>query len=190
MTSLAVEARDVAQDFSLRFGRVGVVSRAPDRVNLIGEHTDYDDGFVMPAALDFAALVAGAPPRPCLFDRHGRDAGASRYSVSTSSSLTPRPWRRLLRACSIRLKNRGSCSRRYSNQSSSEFEADQHARRFAVARDDDFLRLRLSKKSRQIILDLGKRHFPHSGLENCASHDSASDLVTTAKTSTVAPETS
>jgi galactokinase len=31
---------------------------APGRVNLIGEHTDYCDGFVMPAAIDFATIVA------------------------------------------------------------------------------------------------------------------------------------
>lgn len=31
--------------------------RAPGRVNLIGEHTDYNDGFVMPAAIDFSTTV-------------------------------------------------------------------------------------------------------------------------------------
>src|SRR5215831_18238384 len=35
---------------------------APGRVNLIGEHTDYAEGFVMPAAIDFATL-AGISPR-------------------------------------------------------------------------------------------------------------------------------
>jgi galactokinase len=60
VTPLTVQARDVAQDFGLRFGRMPKVSRAPGRVNLIGEHTDYNDGFVMPAALDFATLVATA----------------------------------------------------------------------------------------------------------------------------------
>ncbi len=60
---MSVQARDVAQEFGSRFGRLPKVSRAPGRVNLIGEHTDYNDGFVMPAALDFATLTA-ASPRP------------------------------------------------------------------------------------------------------------------------------
>ena len=58
---MSVLARDVAQEFGFRFGRMAKVSRAPGRVNLIGEHTDYNDGFVMPAALEFATLIAAAP---------------------------------------------------------------------------------------------------------------------------------
>lgn len=37
--------------------RRGRVFRAPGRVNLIGEHTDYNDGFVMPAAIGFSTFV-------------------------------------------------------------------------------------------------------------------------------------
>jgi len=37
------------------------IFRAPGRVNLIGEHTDYNDGFVLPAAINFSTWVTLAP---------------------------------------------------------------------------------------------------------------------------------
>jgi hypothetical protein len=49
-----------------------------------------------------------------------RECVVCRYSPSMSSSLVPCPARRLFRACSMRRRKRGSCSRRYSNQSSSD----------------------------------------------------------------------
>ena len=43
---------DVKSKFKELFGGEPLVIRAPGRINLIGEHTDYNDGFVMPAAVD------------------------------------------------------------------------------------------------------------------------------------------
>ena len=49
----------VTTGFEIRFGRrpIGLWS-APGRVNLIGEHTDYNDGFVFPFAIDRRTVVA------------------------------------------------------------------------------------------------------------------------------------
>ena len=44
-----------------RFKAEPEIFAAPGRVNLIGEHTDYAEGFVMPAAIDFATLAALSP---------------------------------------------------------------------------------------------------------------------------------
>jgi galactokinase len=50
----------VASRFSKIFGTDALIFRAPGRVNLIGEHTDYNDGFVMPAAIGFHTWIAAA----------------------------------------------------------------------------------------------------------------------------------
>jgi galactokinase len=48
--------------FNQQFGRQPtVIARAPGRVNLLGEHVDYNDGFVLPAAIDRSVQVAAAP---------------------------------------------------------------------------------------------------------------------------------
>lgn len=52
----------VAQRFATIFGeRPAFLVRAPGRVNLIGEHTDYNDGFVLPMAIDRAVWIAMRP---------------------------------------------------------------------------------------------------------------------------------
>jgi galactokinase len=48
-------------DFQTLYGREPRLFRAPGRVNLIGEHTDYNDGFVLPMAIDRETIVAAAP---------------------------------------------------------------------------------------------------------------------------------
>jgi galactokinase len=52
---------ELAARFEEIFGAPARIFRAPGRVNLIGEHTDYNDGFVMPCALGFSTRVALSP---------------------------------------------------------------------------------------------------------------------------------
>jgi galactokinase len=64
MEQAAITLSDLAQrtanDFEQRFGRPAkYVVAAPGRVNIIGEHTDYNDGFVLPMAIDRYTVIAG-----------------------------------------------------------------------------------------------------------------------------------
>ena len=49
---------EVRSSFEQRFGVEPIVIKAPGRINLIGEHTDYNNGFVLPAAVDQAIYLA------------------------------------------------------------------------------------------------------------------------------------
>ena len=51
----------LVEKFVQLFGTQPVFVQAPGRVNLIGEHTDYNDGFVLPAAIQFRTVVGIAP---------------------------------------------------------------------------------------------------------------------------------
>jgi galactokinase len=52
----------VEREFQKVFGRrPEIVVRAPGRINLLGAHVDYNDGWVMPAAIDRAVWLAAAP---------------------------------------------------------------------------------------------------------------------------------
>ncbi|MBC7877212.1 MAG: galactokinase [Anaerolineales bacterium] len=57
-----MNAETLQQSFSTHFNsKPEFIVRAPGRVNLIGEHTDYNDGFVLPMAIDRAMWIALSP---------------------------------------------------------------------------------------------------------------------------------
>jgi galactokinase len=63
-TSLDLLAQAARSEFAKRFARPARwLAAAPGRVNLIGEHTDYNDGFVLPMAIDRHVVIAADRPR-------------------------------------------------------------------------------------------------------------------------------
>ncbi len=58
---MSLTVSELKRKFHDRYGGDARIYRAPGRVNLIGEHTDYNDGFVMPVAIDLSTWVAIGP---------------------------------------------------------------------------------------------------------------------------------
>ncbi|VAX25411.1 Galactokinase [hydrothermal vent metagenome] len=49
---------EIKEIFKKNFNNQPIIIRAPGRINLIGEHTDYNDGYVLPASIDKAIYIA------------------------------------------------------------------------------------------------------------------------------------
>jgi galactokinase len=62
-TDVARKSIEVRNHFRSLYGEDCRLYRAPGRINLIGEHTDYNDGFVMPAAINLYCWVAISPAK-------------------------------------------------------------------------------------------------------------------------------
>jgi galactokinase len=82
----------IVERFRGRFGGDPHVYRAPGRVNLIGEHTDYNEGFAMPAAIEFYCWVAAGAREDRKLNIYSEEfsaaAGADLSSMARQPSKT------------------------------------------------------------------------------------------------------
>lgn len=86
------------------------LSRAPARVNLIGEHTDYNEGFAMPCAIDRETVVAAAPRDDDVVEVLACDLGATtgRFRVGQAADVSGSPqWLRYVQGMVAVLKEQG-----------------------------------------------------------------------------------
>ena len=93
------DRRGLSEDFVRRFGAPPEVAiRAPGRVNLIGEHTDYHEGFVLPMAISRAILLLGRrrPDRRLQVYSHVLNAGFTLDLDATERH--PERWARYFQA--------------------------------------------------------------------------------------------
>jgi galactokinase len=69
------------------------VARAPGRVNLIGEHTDYNDGFVLPMAIDRDITIVGRPRNDSTVRLHSANFdNDSEFSLGNIEKLERNTW--------------------------------------------------------------------------------------------------
>src|SRR3954469_4485901 len=80
--------RRAEERFRVDFGRPPRwLSASPGRVNLIGEHTDYNDGFVLPMAIDRYVVLAA--DRPVGSGEGDRDPPPCRIRLCSASKPVP-----------------------------------------------------------------------------------------------------
>jgi len=99
----------VADAFARRFGQPARgLAEAPGRVNLIGEHTDYNEGFVLPAAIDRTVVVAFAPrPDRCVRAYSLDFAQEDSFSLDDVQRLAGDAWGNYVRGVAAVLQEAG-----------------------------------------------------------------------------------
>jgi len=105
---LRMKKPGIAQHFEQIFGPPPTVFRAPGRVNLIGEHTDYNEGFVLPAAIGFYTQVAIAPrPDRKLLIRSQEFAGDFEFDFENLPPKRVGAWCDYVLGVAVMLRRRG-----------------------------------------------------------------------------------
>jgi len=91
MSALALIPHEIVKLFHEHYPGTPAVYRAPGRVNLIGEHTDYNLGYVFPIALEMACFTLIAPATHGQIRVYSRDLAKSfSFPVSEIATATPK----------------------------------------------------------------------------------------------------
>src|ERR1039458_1624186 len=109
MTLKELAAR-VAAEFQKHYGRPPRwIVAAPGRVNVIGEHTDYNDGFVLPMAIErYAVMAADSSSSSCsssIYDIHFKET--AKIDISAPVTKGQPKWSNYIRGVLAGFQHRG-----------------------------------------------------------------------------------
>lgn len=99
---------DLVSKFTGHFGAAPKLFRAPGRVNLIGEHTDYNEGFVLPASIGLSTFAAIAPRRDRRIRIHSLAfAETFEFDLDDPAPAPRRAWSDYVRGVAVALEKAG-----------------------------------------------------------------------------------
>jgi galactokinase len=103
-----IDLESLRAAFRAAYGKVPRVFSAPGRVNLIGEHTDYNDGFVLPMAIDRRTVVAAASrPDRMVFVRSKNIGKAEEFDLDHPGPKQRGSWLDYIEGTAQALEDRG-----------------------------------------------------------------------------------
>lgn len=102
-----VELESLRRTFRELYGSEPRLFSAPGRVNLIGEHTDYNDGFVLPIAANLRTFVAAAPRADDSIRVYSCDLQDHAEFTLSASEPPAKGWRTYVYGVSQVLRNNG-----------------------------------------------------------------------------------
>src|SRR5579862_821804 len=100
----------IAKEFQEKYNRLPRwIVASPGRVNVIGEHTDYNDGFVLPMAIERYAVMAadatGEPGKISIYDAHFKESAT--IDISGPITKGQPKWSNYIRGVLAGFQNRG-----------------------------------------------------------------------------------
>lgn len=92
-------------------GEQTIVVRSPGRINLIGEHTDYNEGYVLPAAIDKAAYLSLTPREDDVINLYSIDLDDQHTTTIHDFERTEKSWPNYILGVADQFRQKGKLTR-------------------------------------------------------------------------------
>ncbi|WP_219223460.1 galactokinase [Pedobacter antarcticus] len=106
-TTIKVDVEDLKKSFQELYNATPLVVKSPGRINIIGEHTDYNNGFVMPAAIDKAIYIGVSKREDDEVHLFAKDYGQSHQVKLSELVVSEKGWPNYILGVADQILKRG-----------------------------------------------------------------------------------